>query len=969
MKSKKPAFKQFFEIIPDPGCILNQDGSFEMVNPAWQELLGYSNSELIGEQLSRLVHPGDMGVIAENILDAADWGKSCKFTHRLRTKKGEYKNLEWHISPTQDDGRRYATVREVSAYPPRSAELESAKERDRWAMEASMIGVWDWDLRTKEAFYSPTYFTMLGYPTGEMPGHIRNWLDLIHPEDRERTLQANQECIENRCERFDVEFRMLNQSGEWRWIIAKGKTVERDATGRALRMIGTHADITERRQIEESLRRSQEDFKGYFNIGTIGMCVTSIEKGWIEVNDHLCQMFGYTRDELHPLSWPELTHPDDLSLDLDLFNETLAGKRNTYQLEKRFIRKDGGIVYTSLFVSCSRNKDGSVRYFLAMIVDITERKLAEEALKESQEKFSKAFQYAPILFTISDINNGLFLDVNDEFLRISGFSRAEVIGKTSIELGWISPEDRLRLFQMMQTHGRVHEMELTLHAKDGHRVQCLYLGELIYVKGQTCLLSIAKDITNQKQAEITLQESEMSFRTIFEKSSTGYLQVSTEGKLLKVNAAMATMLGYTIEELTQVKFNDVTHPEDQAISMQVFQDQLSGERETFQFEKRYLHRDGHTIWAFVSSTLVRDGHGTPLYSITNVTDITERKHFEDALRESQSRYQMVFENSGTANSIFDTSCQLILQNELSRQSLGVKGNQAFGKTALEIFGPELGPIVTERMQHVLATGKTGVFETSFNLPVGKKWYRSTYQTAFDEKQNLVGVQVISQDITERKDAEEQIKKSLAEKETLLRELYHRTKNNMAVIIALLDLQSMYVDDHRLQKEFLEAQNRIRSMALVHQKLYDASDLSRINLKDYIHDLLTLLMQSYNISPGRINVQAVMDDTLVLIDTAIPCGLILNELISNTLKYAFKLDTEGEIRIGLRRTEEGEIRINFADNGVGVPPGFDFHRDGHLGIQNIYILVENQLRGKIRFESMQGVQCQITFQDIFYQPRI
>jgi len=965
MKSKMHPSAYFFEIIPDPGCILSQDGCFVASNPAWQKILGYTEAELRSKPLSDFVHPEDLTAVAQKLLATANQGE---FSSRLRAKNGEYKRLEWHVSAAREEGLRFATLREIPGIPSQ-AELIRSNERSEWVMAASSIGIWDSDLQTNLSFYSPTYFTMLGYPEGVLPAQLNTWLELVHPDDRQKILQSNQDCIDNRIERFEVEFRMLSQAGTWHWILGKGQAIQRSPEGKALRLIGTHTNITERKQIEENLRRSREDFKGYFDIGAFGMCVTSVEKGWIEVNDRLCQMLGYTQSELRLLTWTELTHSDDLASDLHLFNETLAGKRNTYQLDKRFIRKNGGIVYTTLFVSCSRNPDGSVLYFLATLMDITERKLAEEKLRESEEKFSKAFQYAPLLFTISDLIDGKYLDVNDEFLRISGFTREEVLGKTSIELGWISPEDRLKLIHALNTHGNVRSMELTLHAKNGHGVICLYQGELLTVNGQTRLLSIAQDITDQKLAEIALQNSEANFRSIFEKAASGYLQVSTEGKLVKVNAAMADMLGYTVEELEQLSFMDITYPDDRGISLQSLQSQLTGERETVQFEKRYLHRDGHIVWGFVSTTLVRDNLGAPLYSITNVTDITKRKQFEDALSESQSRYQMVFENSGTANSIFDTDFRLILHNNASRQSLNARPGEAIGKTALEIFGPKQGAIITERMRHVLETQKTDIFESEFNLPVGKKWFRSTYQTVFDEKRNLVGAQIISQDITEQKEAEAQIRKSLAEKETLLRELYHRTKNNMAVIIALLDLQAMYVNDPRLQKEFLEAQNRIRAMALVHQKLYDASDLSQINLKDYIHDLQALIMESYDISPGNIAIISEMDDILVLIDTAIPCGLILNELISNSLKYAFKPTGEGEIRINLRRDADGEIELIYSDNGIGVPPGFDFRRDGHLGVQNIFILGENQLRGKVFFIAGQGVECRLTFQDIFYEPRI
>ena len=225
------------------------------------------------------------------------------------------------------------------------------------------------------------------------------------------------------------------------------------------------------------------------------------------------------------------------------------------------------------------------------------------------------------------------------------------------------------------------------------------------------------------------------------------------------------------------------------------------------------------------------------------------------------------------------------------------------------------------------------------------------------------------EIRRRRKADKLIKRSLAEKETLLRELYHRTKNNMAVIIALLELQMGYFDDKRLQQAFAEAQNRIRSMTLVHQKLYEASDLSHINLKDYINDLMQLLMKSYNVSSQRVSFDSNMDDVHVLIDTAVPCGLILNELFSNALKHAFPEDKSGKITIKLHRTEEGEINLEVADNGVGMQPGFDIRQDGNMGLKTIFLLGENQLRAEVNFNTTDGVACSLKFKDNLYQPRV
>jgi two-component sensor histidine kinase len=224
-------------------------------------------------------------------------------------------------------------------------------------------------------------------------------------------------------------------------------------------------------------------------------------------------------------------------------------------------------------------------------------------------------------------------------------------------------------------------------------------------------------------------------------------------------------------------------------------------------------------------------------------------------------------------------------------------------------------------------------------------------------------------ITVRKKAENEIQKNLAEKTALLRELYHRTKNNMTVIIALLEMQAQTFQDERLREEFNVAKNRIRSMALVHQKLYESSNLSRINLKEYLHDLVQVLVDSYRVSNPAISTRFDLQDAYVLIDTAIPCGLIVNELVANSLKHAFSTGEYGEILVEVHASEQGEITLALADNGKGVPDGFDFRRDGHMGLQTIHILGENQLQGRVEFEAHKGVKCTVRFQDELYGARV
>ncbi|HOD39033.1 MAG TPA: response regulator [Candidatus Wallbacteria bacterium] len=225
------------------------------------------------------------------------------------------------------------------------------------------------------------------------------------------------------------------------------------------------------------------------------------------------------------------------------------------------------------------------------------------------------------------------------------------------------------------------------------------------------------------------------------------------------------------------------------------------------------------------------------------------------------------------------------------------------------------------------------------------------------------------ELGERLKAEERIRLALGEKEVLIRELYHRTKNNMQVICSMMKLHSLYSGDHKINRVFQEMENRIYAMALVHQKLYQSRNLSSIYFCDYIDDLCELLKNSYSVSDGRIAFKLDVARAEVLIDIAVPCGLIINELISNSLKYAFPGETAGEITIRLERGENGAVKIVYGDNGPGLPSGFDFEKDSRFGMKTIFSIVRHQLQGTVDFERGNGICCRIEFQDKYYARRV
>jgi len=231
--------------------------------------------------------------------------------------------------------------------------------------------------------------------------------------------------------------------------------------------------------------------------------------------------------------------------------------------------------------------------------------------------------------------------------------------------------------------------------------------------------------------------------------------------------------------------------------------------------------------------------------------------------------------------------------------------------------------------------------------------------------NIVG---IARDITERKQAEEKIKASLKEKELMLREIHHRVKNNMQIISSLLNLQAQNIKDKESLEMFKESQNRVRSMALIHERLYQSKDFTRIDFADYVQGLISHVFTTYRVSPSPLTVKVDTKDMLLDINTAIPCGLIINELISNSMKHAFPDGRKGRLTVSMKRINKKKIELMISDTGIGFPEDIDFRNTDTLGLQLVITLVE-QLDGTIELDRSKGTAFKIIFGELKYKKRM
>ena len=267
--------------------------------------------------------------------------------------------------------------------------------------------------------------------------------------------------------------------------------------------------------------------------------------------------------------------------------------------------------------------------------------------------------------------------------------------------------------------------------------------------------------------------------------------------------------------------------------------------------------------------------------------------------------------------------------------------------------------IDEEIRNAISSRHSRIFESNVTTHNLKNiWISSTLTPIYDEADQLKKLVVVDTDITIGKNMQKQIEASLKEKDVLLKEIHHRVKNNLQIIISLLNLQSGYIKDEHTLKAVKEGQNRVRSMALVHEKFYQSEELSEINFAEYIEKLCQFLYQSYGDKTDRIHVEISGDKLCLDMDTAMPCGLLINEVVSNSYKYAFPGESRGTIKVEMMRDGK-KAGLRISDDGIGLPPGFQVETSESLGMQLIQALT-SQLDGELKVSTTKGTTFEVTF---------
>ncbi len=302
----------------------------------------------------------------------------------------------------------------------REARLNAEKSRLAFALEGANDGIWDWDIVSGTVWFSQRWLDMLGYRSGELKEHFSSWERLVHPEDKDAVLAALDEHRRGASPFYQAEHRLWHKDRRWIWVLTRGKIVERDSSDRPLRAVGTHTDITDRKGVEEALAASEARFRTLFERAPIGIADVTLGCRFSAVNDQFCGIVGYDRSDLIGKTFQEITHPDDVAADTAQVRDLIAGRIPHYDLEKRYIRKDGRIIWAYLAVSLVRNEQGRPSYFLSSIKDCTARKEAEHLLQVG-ESFTRS-----VVESSSDCIKVLDLEGRIQFINGLGLCAMEI---------------------------------------------------------------------------------------------------------------------------------------------------------------------------------------------------------------------------------------------------------------------------------------------------------------------------------------------------------------------------------------------------------------------------------------------------------------------------------------------------------------------------------------------------------------
>lgn len=714
------------------------------------------------------------------------------------------------------------------------------------------------------------------------------------------------------------------------------------------------------------LQKSEEKFRQLAeNMEEVFWIVDAKKGTFVYISPSYENIWGRTVQEIYenPQKWLEYVYGHDKEIASGFFSERCGVKLQGHMgIEYRIVRPDGSLRWIWARLSPIEDAKGNVIRIAGIAEDITKRKVAEDELIKTKNRLSFVLSATPaIIYTANYQEPYQTTFISKNIYKQLGYLPEEMINQPNFWIDRIHPADKPGVMEDMRIlwdKGRnSYEYRFLSAAGDYHWIR----DDANIVRDEDGnpkeIAGYWIDISKRKKAEMAQKESESLYQTIFENTGTALVMVEEDMTLSLVNTEFQVLFNFRKDEVEgKKKLTELTTSEESERVMNYhILLRKSSSSVPNNFETKLVDNQGNERNVIVTMELIP---GTKR-SVASILDITEHKAADRALIESEEKYKTLFESDPDYTILVGGDGVVIDFNLAAEQIVGISKAELTGKhfSKLNIFPEGELDLLEEKFSQLSQYESVVPFESRIIAKDGSIRCVQVSLTIIKKDNAQDYILVICTDITERKKAENKIIQSLKEKEVLLQEIHHRVKNNLQVISSLLSLQSRYIKDKDVLELFKESQNRVKSMTLVHEKLYQAHDVSQVDFSDYIGELARVLFRSYGISLDKISLDLEVDDVSVDVNMAIPCGLIITELVTNSLKYAFP-SGKGTIKISFNKIDSKYI-LQVEDNGVGIPENIDLKKSKSLGLRLVRTLTD-QLGGEVEMEKVRGTKFKIIF---------
>jgi PAS domain S-box-containing protein len=777
-----------------------------LMNPAAERIFGWSRQELTGRKLHDAIHDrhpdGRPYPASECPLSRVYTTGETLLRHEdvFFHKDGSQVPVACSNAPLMIEDRIAGSVlvaHDITERKRTDAALRESEARYRTAGDAIRYGVWVCNPEGGVEFVSQTFLDLIGKTLDEVKP--RGWLDRLPPEDLKPTLEAWHKCVRTGSE-WTWEHRVKGKDGAWRTILSLGRPV-RDDRDRITSWVGFNLDISARKEAEDALRESEVRFRGTFENAAVGIANVGTDGAWLRVNQRLCEILGYSHAELLQKHFQEMTHPEDLPFNLDRFTALMRGEIDTYHLEKRYLHKDGHAVWVDLTAAVQRDDAGNPAYCIAIIEDIGARKRAEEALRESEARLRRTVENAPFPIMVH-AEDGEVVHLSQAWLDLTGYTREEIgtiAAWTERAYGERKEVVRADIDQLYALEQAVDEGEDLIRTADGRTRVWTFRSSPLGSddRGRRLVVSMAADVTERKEAEQALRESEIRMRALLDASQDEILLLSAEGRVLAINKAAQRRLAKRAGGSIPVGAHlDRLLPQDQVDSRMAIVRQVASTA-TLDHRDVLIRSRWFEFWFYPVLEPDKPVSEVAVYA----REITAQKKSQADL----SKLFQAIQQSPTSVVITDRDGNIEYVNPKFTDVTGYTLAEAIGRNPRILKSGHTPPEQYAELWNTITAG--GVWRGEFlnKKKNGELFWELASIAPVREGEKITNFVAVKENITERREMEEQLRQSQKTQAVgqLTGGIAHDFNNLLAIVMGNLQLLQERVSGDAKAREYLD----------------------------------------------------------------------------------------------------------------------------------------------------------------------